>query len=384
VTKTHLGRVLVVDDDDAVRRVCTRVLGGEGWQVTLAEHGRAAVIQLDTNKVPFDCVLSDVNMPELDGYGLAAELRKRDEDLPILLMTGDPSLDGAVKAMEHGAISYITKPFQHESLAAAVARAARRHGVARMRRRAESIANAIYAPEKADLAERFARAIERSWMAFQPIVDVRQKCVFAYEALLRTDEESLRRPDIFIATAERLGKVHQLGRVVRANVAKASVDAPDDALLFVNLHGLELDDEELFAADSPLSRLAPRVVLEITERTGLDPAAGPSRVAMLRKLGYRIAVDDLGAGYAALGALASLEPEIVKLDMSLIRDIEKHPTKRRVVAAIATLCRELGGRVVAEGVETAAERQVVEDAGIDLIQGYLFAKPARGFTPVSL
>ncbi len=384
MTKTHLGRVLVVDDDDAVRRVCTRVLGGEGWQVTLAEHGRAAVIELDANKVPFDCVLSDVNMPELDGYGLAAELRKRDEDLPILLMTGDPSLDGAVKAMEHGAISYITKPFQHESLAAAVARAARRHGVARMRRRAESIANAIYAPEKADLAQRFARAVERSWMAFQPIVDVRQKRVFAYEALLRTDEESLRRPDIFIATAERLDKVHQLGRVVRANVAKASVDAPADALLFVNLHGLELDDEELFAMDSPLSRLAPRVVLEITERTGLDPAAGPARVAMLRKLGYRIAVDDLGAGYAALGALASLEPEIVKLDMSLIRDIEKHPTKRRVVAAIATLCRELGGRVVAEGVETAAERQVVEDAGIDLIQGYLFAKPTRGFTPVSL
>ena len=384
MTKTHLGRVLVVDDDDAVRRVCTRVLSGEGWQVTLAEHGRAAVIELDTNKVPFDCVLSDVNMPELDGYGLAAELRKRDEDLPILLMTGDPSLDGAVKAMEHGAISYITKPFQHESLAAAVARAARLHGVARMRRRAESIANAIYAPEKEELGQRFARAVERSWMAFQPIVDVRQKRVFAYEALLRTDEDSLRRPDIFIATAERLDRVHQLGRVVRANVASASIEAPDDALLFVNLHGLELDDEELFAAESPLSRLAPRVVLEITERTGLDPAAGPARVAMLRKLGYRIAVDDLGAGYAALGALASLEPEIVKLDMSLIRDIDKHPTKRRVVAAIATLCRELGGRVVAEGVETAAERQVVEDAGIDLIQGYLFAKPARGFTPVRL
>jgi EAL domain-containing protein (putative c-di-GMP-specific phosphodiesterase class I) len=384
VTKTHLGRILVVDDDDAVRRVCTRVLGGEGWQVTLAEHGRAAVTVLDTDKVPFDCVLSDINMPELDGYGLAAELRKRDEDLPILLMTGDPSLDGAVKAMEHGAISYITKPFQHEALAASVARAARRHGVARMRRRAESIARAIYAPEKEELEQRFARAVDRSWMAFQPIVEVSAKRVFAYEALLRTDEESLRRPDIFIATAERLDKVHQLGRVVRANVAKASVDAPADCLLFVNLHGLELDDEDLFAAESPLSRLGPRVVLEITERTGLDPAAGPARVAMLRKLGYRIAVDDLGAGYAALGALASLEPEIVKLDMSLIRDIDKHPTKRRVVAAIATLCRELGGRVVAEGVETPAECQVVVDAGIDLVQGYLFAKPARGFTPVSL
>src|SRR6185369_1280542 len=110
-----------------------------------------------------------------------------------------------------------------------------------------------------------------------------------------------------------------------------------------------------------------------------DPAAGPSRVAMLRKRGYRIAVDDLGAGYAALGALATLEPEIVKLDMSLVRDIERHPTKRRVVGAIATLCRELGSRVVAEGVETHAELETLLDGGIELIQGFLLARPARTF-----
>jgi len=150
------------------------------------------------------------------------------------------------------------------------------------------------------------------------------------------------------------------------------------------VHGLELADEELFAHTNPLQPFAARVVLEITERTGLDPAAGPSRVAMLRKLGYRIAVDDLGAGYAALGALASLEPEIVKLDMSLVRDLEQHPTKRRVVAAIALLCRELGSRVVAEGVETRAELDAVTGAGIDLIQGYLLAKPTRGFQTVAL
>ena len=99
---------------------------------------------------------------------------------------------------------------------------------------------------------------------------------------------------------------------------------------------------------------------------------------MLRKLGYRIAVDDLGAGYAALGALATLEPEIVKLDMSLVRDLDRHPTKRRVVGAIATLCRELGSRVVAEGVETAgASSRVVTEVGIDLFQGYLLARPTR-------
>jgi EAL domain-containing protein (putative c-di-GMP-specific phosphodiesterase class I) len=98
---------------------------------------------------------------------------------------------------------------------------------------------------------------------------------------------------------------------------------------------------------------------------------------MLRRCGYRIAVDDLGAGYAALGAIATLEPEIVKLDMSLIRDIDQHATKRRVVGAIATLCRELGSRVIAEGVETQAELGAVRDLGIDLVQGYLLARPTR-------
>jgi EAL domain-containing protein (putative c-di-GMP-specific phosphodiesterase class I) len=158
---------------------------------------------------------------------------------------------------------------------------------------------------------------------------------------------------------------------------------PEGASVFVNVHGLELNDEELFSAQSALAAIAPRVVLEITERTGIDPAAGPTRVAMLRRLGYRIAVDDLGAGYAALGALATLEPDIVKLDMSLIRDLDRHDKKRRIVTAIASLCRELGGRVVAEGVETLAEKQACIDAGIELVQGYFYARPSRGFASVT-
>ncbi len=383
--KQHLGRVLVADDDAAIRRVCARILSHEGWQVTTCESGKHAVQAAEAASVPFDCVLSDVNMPEMDGFELVRTLREKDDDLPVLLMTGDPSLDGAVRAIDYGAVSYIAKPFDHESLASQVARAARRHGVQRMRRRAESWARELFgeAPrEIGSLESRFANAISRSWMAFQPIVDVANQTIFAYEALLRTDEESLRRPDIFISTAERLDKVQLLGRTVRDAVARAAPQLPEGANLFVNVHGLELNDEELFSAQSALAAIAPRVVLEITERTGIDPAAGATRVAMLRRLGYRIAVDDLGAGYAALGALATLEPDIVKLDMSLIRDLDQHDKKRRIVTAIASLCRELGGRVVAEGVETHAEKQACIDVGIELIQGYLYARPARGFFPV--
>lgn len=378
MSRPPLGRVLVVDDDDQMRRICTRILANEGWEISQASHGRAAIAAVYDATDPFDCVVSDVHMPEIDGFQLVAAVRKHDDDLPVLLMTGDPSLDGAVRAIDTGAVSYMSKPFEPEALIAGVARAARRHGVARMRRRAESYTTKLLA-ERSELELRFEHALSRAWMAFQPIVDVATKTVYAFEALVRTDEESLKRPDLLLAAAERLDKIHLLGRTVRSLVARAAADAPDDSFIFVNVHGLELTDESMFTMADPLAGLAPRVVLEITERIGLDPVAGPAQISRLRKLGYRIAIDDLGAGYSALGAIATLEPEIVKLDMSLVRDLDRHPAKRRVVGAIATLCRELGSRVIAEGVETRAELDAVVGSGIDLIQGYLFAKPARGF-----
>lgn len=376
-----LGRVLVTDDDEQMRRVCARALSNEGWEVTLATDGRNAIEAVREAKAGFDCVVSDVNMPELDGFELIAAIRKYDDDLPVLLMTGDPTLDGAVRAIDTGAVSYLSKPFDQEMLVAAVARAARRHGVARMRRRAESTRLATMREE---LSNKLDSALASVWMAFQPIVDISARQVYAYEALLRTEEAALARPDVLIGTAERLDRVHDLGRTVRSAVAAAIPNAPSSTFLFVNVHGLELTDESLFDTSNPLVAHAPRIVLEITERVGIDALGGPTRVEMLRKLGFRIAVDDLGAGYAALGALATLEPEIVKLDMSLVRDLDRHPTKRRVVGAIATLCRELGSKVVAEGVETQDEYNALVDSGVELIQGYLFAKPERGFASINL
>lgn len=371
-----LGRVLVTDDDEQMRRVCSRALTNEGWEVTLATDGKHAIEAVREAKAGFDCIVSDVNMPEVDGFELIAAVRQYDDDLPVLLMTGDPTLDGAVRAIDNGAVSYLSKPFDQEMLVSAVARAARRHGVARMRRRAES---ARLETMRDELSSKLDAALAGAWMAFQPIVDVHARHVYAYEALLRTDEETMLRPDVFIGTAERLDRVHELGRTVRDRVAKAIPRAPADTFLFVNVHGLELTDEALFDGSNPLVVHAPRIVLEITERVGIDALGGPTRVEMLRKLGFRIAVDDLGAGYAALGALATLEPEVVKLDMSLIRDLHRHPTKRRVVGAITTLSRELGSKVVAEGVETLDEYNVLVDCGVELIQGYLLARPSREF-----
>ena len=115
--------------------------------------------------------------------------------------------------------------------------------------------------------------------------------------------------------------------------------------MFINLHLLDLFDKQLTSPFSPLSKVASRVVLEITERTSLEGQHDVRyRVAELRELGFRIAIDDLGGGHARMGTFTPLDCDFVKLDMSLVRDIDKHPMKQRLVRSVTELCREQGTR----------------------------------------
>jgi EAL domain-containing protein (putative c-di-GMP-specific phosphodiesterase class I) len=124
-------------------------------------------------------------------------------------------------------------------------------------------------------------------------------------------------------------------------------------------------------------------VLEITERAAIEDVKDiQARVSVLRYNGYRIAIDDLGAGYAGLSSFAALEPEIVKLDMSLIRNVHQSDVRKRLVGSMTALCKEMEMLVVAEGVEIPEERNCVQAVGCDLLQGYLFAKPGPPFPTV--
>ena len=237
------------------------------------------------------------------------------------------------------------------------------------------------------LAESFEKTLATLWMAYQPIVSWSRREVFGYEALLRSRETSLPHPGAILDAAERLLRIHDLGRTIRTRAAQPAAQMPDGVMLFVNLHTQDLLDEDLFDRDSALARIAGRVVLEITERASLHQVRDvASRIARLREMGFRLAVDDLGAGYAGLTSFAQLEPEVVKLDMALVRGVHLQPTKLTLVRTMITMCRELGMQVVAEGIETPEEREAIVDAGCDLLQGYLFAKPgpAGGDLPESL
>jgi EAL domain-containing protein (putative c-di-GMP-specific phosphodiesterase class I) len=227
------------------------------------------------------------------------------------------------------------------------------------------------------------RALESLWMAYQPIVHASTGSLFGYEALLRSDDPELSSPGAFLDAAEKLGRLHDVGRAVRRKSLEPMHGAPLDALLFINLHPYELNDPTLTSPSAALIAMAPRVVLEITERASLEAIDDlPSRVDRLRELGFRLAIDDLGAGYSGLTSFARLEPEFVKLDLSLVRDVHKNPIKRKLVRSMTVLCKDMGIAVVAEGIEVVEERDTIVELGCDLLQGYLFAKPGKAFPQV--
>ncbi len=376
-------RVLVVDDDPSLLSAYSRILRRAGLAVEMAPDGRVACEMVSQR--PIDVVLSDISMPGKGGLDVLQMVRSADPDIPVILMTGGPELETALRALELGALKYLVKPIEAHDLLEAVDKAVQLRHVAKVQREAAALYNQAQgtARDRAELTARLDRALARLWVAFQPIVRSTDRSVYAFEALVRSDEPTLGRPDQLFQAAEELHRLHELGRKIRRGVVSAFARAPGRALAFVNLHIQDLWDDDLFEPQAPLSRMARRTVLEITERAALDRPDIRARVDRLREIGFRVALDDLGAGYSGLSTFAQLQPEIVKLDMSLIRGVDRDPTRRKLVQSLYTLCQQLGIEVVSEGIETIAERDAVLEMGADLLQGYLYARPGAAFPGVT-
>jgi EAL domain-containing protein (putative c-di-GMP-specific phosphodiesterase class I) len=232
--------------------------------------------------------------------------------------------------------------------------------------------------ELRELEDKLDRCLATITMHYQPIVHARTRRRFGYEALLRTSDKSLPHPGAIIDAAERLEKLPKLGRAVRAQIASVFAAEPRErGLVFLNLHPADLEDKQLASAFAPLSKIAHRVILEIAERNSGDGSLS-YRVDELRELGFKIALDNMGKG-RALDAFMLLGTDYVKVDMSQTRGIDQNPARQRTIRAITDACRGAGTQVIAEGVETEAEAATLIDLGVDLLQGYLIAKPALPF-----
>lgn len=371
-------RILLADDDDAVAELFARILRSAGYDVIRAVDGNSA--QQIIQETTVDAIVTDISMPSMNGIDLLKSVRSRDKDLPVILVTGKPETASAIEAVHYGALRYFVKPVDPEELRETVADAIEASEDARVKAVALPILNEKQREiaERAQLEAFFESALERLYMVYQPIVCPSAGRILGYEALVRTEEEFFDNPGELLETAEKLNAVVALGRKVRDTVARDSSRLDPDALVFVNLHPFELEDEELFSPSAPLSRLASRVVYEITERVALDHVESiEARLQSLRDLGFRIAVDDLGSGYAGLTSFVTLGPEFTKVDMDLIRDIDKTATKQELVRSLVEVCAKVGIELICEGVETVDEANALAKLGARIFQGYLFSAPQK-------
>ena len=362
--------VLLLDDDELVLRAIERVLTSRGYTVKKVRDGATAVCEALSGR--YEILISDIHVPALSGIDVLAALRSHDCHIPVVLMTGAPTFESARDAVEYGAVQYLTKPLETDVLVRAVVRAQRSRR-ASQRPACDSVTDAA-----------FERSLDTVWMAFQPIVSLAAGGAVAYEALVRSRDPRFASPAQLIAYASDAGRSQELGREIRRLCAGAVADLPGSASLFVNLDAADLLDDELFSATSALSAHAERVVLEVTERGALEEIGDiAARMRALRALGFRVAVDDLGAGYAGLSSVAVLEPDYVKLDMTLTRDLAKSRVRTRLVASMLDACRDMQMLLIAEGVETEDELRALRALDCDLVQGYHFARPTAHFARIA-
>jgi EAL domain-containing protein (putative c-di-GMP-specific phosphodiesterase class I) len=365
---TPVSRVLVLDDDVLVGQTTARLLERAGHSVELLHDPEQALVRLSGGE--FDLVVSDISMPQMTGIELLHRVRSAANDVPVVFVTGTPRLEDAMRAMELGAFRYLTKPVDRDALASAVSEGLKWRGLSR--------AAAEGPTRRSDLQERFDRALAQIRMVYQPIVSL-------HEALMRSSEPTLPSPPAVLEAAEKLGTLHPLGRRLREIVGLQAETAPPDCVFFVNVHSADLADPELYDVGSPLGKRARSVVLEITERASLEGVGDlDRRLNELRAMGYRLAVDDLGAGYAGLSYFAKVKPDIVKIDMSLVRDVHTDPVKQQVVGSLCSLARNLDILVVAEGIENREELAMVTELGAQLLQGYAIARPGPPYPEITL
>jgi EAL domain-containing protein (putative c-di-GMP-specific phosphodiesterase class I)/GGDEF domain-containing protein len=214
------------------------------------------------------------------------------------------------------------------------------------------------------------------YVDYHPIVVTETREIFGYEALARGVMRSLRSPEVMFDVAEEADLVWELSRLCRARAIEGmdSRLQPGE-LLFLNVDPHDFSDP---AFDENEVAHPERVVIEITERTAIkDYPKFRERLRIFRERGFRFAVDDAGSGYAGLGSIANLEPDFIKLDISLINAIDTNFIKQNLVETMVKFANDHGAMVIAEGVERAEEFKAVKDLGVHLVQGFFLHRPSH-------
>ena len=379
-------RVMAIDDN-AANIALLRALLQRAGLTNLATYtdSREALERLETFDP--DLVLLDLHMPHHDGFDVLAHIVRHAAGayLPVLVLTADSTKDSAHRALELGANDFLTKPFD------AVEVLLRVRNLLETRTLYEAVrGNNRHLHDQLDVYHALERTEHENWrtereriegfingdeltMHFQPIFDLAGGQLVGVEALARFADTSMT-PDRWFERASAVGLGPALETAAIGRALEVSDVLPENTFVALNVSPeaiLSASFQELCSDE-----FCRRVVLELTEHVPVeDYDAVAHSLNSFRARGVKLAADDTGAGYAGFRHLLGLDPDIIKLDISLIRGIDRDPARRALATSLVSFAAETERTLVAEGIETVEELETVRELSVRWGQGYHLARP---------
>jgi EAL domain-containing protein (putative c-di-GMP-specific phosphodiesterase class I) len=374
-------RVLIADDDPEVLQLLARVIDDDpAMEVVASARGADEAIELATEHRP-DVAVLDVRMPGGGGPRAARAILRRSPSTDVVAFSTFEAAESVLSMLEAGARGYVSKSDPAE-IAGAIRRC--RGGDTALSTRirdktAESLATSALkrtnAASRGKRRERIFRFIDGDGLdvVFQPIVDLDDGNIVAVEALSRFTDPSHRSPDVWFREARDVGLGVAL-EVAAARLALRSLPLlPWSVSLALNFSSEALGSAEFttLMGHHPVDRL----IVEVTEQTDGPTSTLQDALAPWRWGGLLVAVDDVGAGYSTLGRIVQLQPDLIKLDITLTRGLQSDPGRQILIGKLQEYAGGVGATLIAEGIETAEQMAQLRALGVRVGQGYHLGRP---------
>jgi EAL domain-containing protein (putative c-di-GMP-specific phosphodiesterase class I) len=385
-TSSRAVRIVLLDgDSDALRTVVELLDSEPAFEVvgsaSLAEEGIRVIAEARP-----DVALVEVGVDGAEGDRATREVLECSPDTKVVAFSASSDKDAILSMFRAGAIGFVDKGSPPQEILDSIRAVAEGHTVVSPEISGEMVVELAGRLEAEELAERDSRSRrsrieevlsdpEAMHLVFQPIFEISSSRVVGYEALARFLPEPHRPPNEWFEEADSVGLGTALEVEAVRRATRQMPELPERVYLSVNVSPKTVTTLGLqpLLEETPLDHL----VVELTEHAVVEDYRTLGRALDdLRQRGLRLAIDDAGAGYASLRHIVLLDPDIIKLDADLTSGIEEDATRRALAAALISFARETGEAIVAEGVETTGELDVLQALGVPFAQGFLLGEPA--------